>query len=120
MAVQPGPEPLSIPVPAVIRISKESLLAGTYRASCNVGIFHRVVAYHSLPMVLPDLWRHAHSLGVASSPMTIPIVYSLYRLPAFRAVEYSSLNRAWPLAFPIFGILIPCFQNLFPWCNSLY
>src|SRR5439155_16626884 len=120
MAVQPGPEPLSIPVPAVIRISKESLLAGTYRASCNVGIFHRVVAYHSLPMMFPDLLRHTHPLSVTSSPVTIPVVNSLHGLPAFCAVEYSSLNRPRPLTFPVFGILIPNLQNLFSRCNLLY
>src|SRR5437870_1247484 len=51
VAVQPGPEPLSIPVPAVTRVLKESLFACTYRAFCNVRVFHWVVAYHSLPMM---------------------------------------------------------------------
>src|SRR2546425_2738740 len=120
MAVQPGPEPLGISVPAVIRVSKESLLARAYCAPSNVGVSHRVVAYQSLPMMLPDLWRHAHSLGVTSSPMPIPVVNSFHRLSAFCAVEYSSLNRARPLTFPVFCILIPDFQNLFPRHNLLY
>src|SRR5438128_11239505 len=105
MAVQPGPEPLSIPVPAVIRVSKDSLFACTYRASCNVRVFHRVVAYHSLTMMFTDLQRHAHSLGVASSSVTVPVVNSLHGLTAFCAVEYGSLNRPRPLALPVLGIL---------------
>src|SRR5947208_14987502 len=102
MAVQPGPEPLSIPVPAVIRISKESLLAGTYRTSCNVGIFHRVVAYHSLPMMFPDLWRHTHPLSVTSSPVTIPGRNSLHGRPAICSIYYSLLTRPRLLAVALF------------------
>src|SRR5437667_305357 len=120
VAVKPGSKPFSVPVPAVTWISKESLFACTYRASCNVRVFHRVVAYHSLTMMFTDLQRHAHSLGVASSPVTVPVVNSLHGLTAFCAVEYGSLNRPRPLALPVLGILIPDFQNLLSRCNLLY
>src|SRR5690349_16221528 len=112
MTVKQGPEPFSIPVPTVTGIAKESLLACTYRTSGYVRIFHRVVAYHSSTMMFPDLRRHAHSFRVATSPMTVPVVNPLHRLPASCAVEYGPLNRPWPLALPVLGILIPGFQNL--------
>src|SRR5690348_172890 len=111
MAVKPSPEPLRVPVPAVTWISKKSLFARTYCPSCNVRILHRVGIYHSLSKLFPDFSRHAHSLCVASTPVTIPVVNPFHSLPAFCTIENCSLNRSRSFTFPVLGILIPDFQN---------
>jgi len=90
--MKPSSQPFSIPVPAMTSVSKESLFARADRARCDLGVFHRVVMNHSLSMMFSHLLRHARPFSVASSAMTVPVVYPFHRLSTSFAAEDSSLN----------------------------